>query len=235
VQVGTFFWLSVLPLCCIIWGAYIFPEANRSNQWVPTQCEVLRLQTDVGTGPACHVRAAVRLPAELGGWTVGTPTQHVANRKKKDFRVEEMSHEAVSRRPPYSLYTMVAGTEGYTHAAKVWDLSLVLGPFSVAPWPNHLVAATAATATATPLASRFATFLRGFVCRWRRGRRRATATGAAARASATTQSARAARRCSRAAATARTPRRAARPRASRTKAASSRRWASREAERERET
>ena len=27
-------------------------------------------------------------------------------------------------------------TSGYTHAAKVWYLSLVQGPFSVAPWPN---------------------------------------------------------------------------------------------------
>jgi hypothetical protein len=44
----------------------------------------------------------------------------------------EIAHAAVSRRPPISLYTMVAGTEGYTHAAKVWDLSLVREPFSVA-------------------------------------------------------------------------------------------------------
>jgi hypothetical protein len=46
----------------------------------------------------------------------------------------EMAYEAVSRRPPISLYyTIVARTEGYTYAAKVWDLSIVQGPFSVAP------------------------------------------------------------------------------------------------------
>jgi hypothetical protein len=30
------------------------------------------------------------------------------------------AHEAVSRRPPTSLYTIVARTESYTYAAKVW-------------------------------------------------------------------------------------------------------------------
>jgi hypothetical protein len=156
---GSFFWLSVLPLCCIIWGAYVFPEVNRSNKWAASTCEVsaeqqqrrgihsfaragnasahqptqvlclfhtpaawtnshspltaelprpaedlktlptwlevavsdpcpytrckvcrsgegaaqvLQLQTDLGAGPACHVRAAVRLADELGGWTVET-------------------------------------------------------------------------------------------------------------------------------------------------------------------
>jgi hypothetical protein len=38
-----------------------------------------------------------------------------------------------SRRPPISLDTTVARTEGYTYAANVWDLSIVQGPFSVAP------------------------------------------------------------------------------------------------------
>ena len=45
----------------------------------------------------------------------------------------EIAHAAVSRRPPISLYTIVARTDGYTYAAKVWDLSLVQGPVSVAP------------------------------------------------------------------------------------------------------
>ena len=44
----------------------------------------------------------------------------------------ETAHGAVTRRPPISLYTMVPRTEGYTYAAKVWDSSLVQGPFSVA-------------------------------------------------------------------------------------------------------
>ena len=37
-----------------------------------------------------------------------------------------------SPRPPYPFNMMVARTEGYTYAAKVWALSLVQGPFSVA-------------------------------------------------------------------------------------------------------
>jgi hypothetical protein len=55
-----------------------------------------------------------------------------ANRGRRDFGWE-IAHEAVSRRPPISLYTIVARTEGYTYAAKVWALTLVQGPFSVAP------------------------------------------------------------------------------------------------------
>jgi hypothetical protein len=43
-----------------------------------------------------------------------------------------MSFAAVSRRPPISLDMVVAGTEGSTYDAKVWEFSLVQGPFSVA-------------------------------------------------------------------------------------------------------
>jgi hypothetical protein len=45
----------------------------------------------------------------------------------------EIAHEAVSRRPPISLHRIVARTHMYTYDAKVWDLSLVQRPFSVAP------------------------------------------------------------------------------------------------------
>ena len=45
----------------------------------------------------------------------------------------EIAHAAVSRRPPISLARIVARAEGYTHAANVWDLSVVQGPLSVAP------------------------------------------------------------------------------------------------------
>ena len=41
--------------------------------------------------------------------------------------------EAVSRRPPISLYGIVARTHMCTYAANVWDVSIVQGPFSVAP------------------------------------------------------------------------------------------------------
>jgi tRNA-binding EMAP/Myf-like protein len=40
---------------------------------------------------------------------------------------------SVSRRSPNRPNTLVARTEGYTYAAKVWALCLVQGPFSVAP------------------------------------------------------------------------------------------------------
>jgi hypothetical protein len=45
----------------------------------------------------------------------------------------EVAHAAVSRRPPISLDTIVTRTEGNTYDVTVWDLSLVQGPFSVAP------------------------------------------------------------------------------------------------------
>jgi hypothetical protein len=44
-----------------------------------------------------------------------------------------IAHAAVSRRPPISLDTIVPRTGGYTYAVGVWDLSIVQGPFSVAP------------------------------------------------------------------------------------------------------
>jgi hypothetical protein len=58
--------------------------------------------------------------------------------------VGDIAHAAVSRRPPISLDTMVPRTHMHTYAAKVWDLSIVQGPFSVA--------------RAKPSALRFATF-----------------------------------------------------------------------------
>jgi hypothetical protein len=50
-----------------------------------------------------------------------------------DFGWKILSPEAVSRRLPISFSRMVARTEGYTYDAKVWDSSVVHGPFSVAP------------------------------------------------------------------------------------------------------
>jgi hypothetical protein len=45
----------------------------------------------------------------------------------------EIAHGAVSRRPPISLFTIVARTGGYTHAASVWDTSLVQDQFLSPP------------------------------------------------------------------------------------------------------
>jgi hypothetical protein len=51
---------------------------------------------------------------------------HLANERTANRRVSgfgwEISHAAISRRPPISLYTSVARTESYTYDAKVRDL-----------------------------------------------------------------------------------------------------------------
>jgi hypothetical protein len=60
---------------------------------------------------------------------------------------EKRAHVAVSRRPPISLYTIVARTHMYTYDARVWALSLVQGPVSVAPCQTLL----ARFATVAPL------------------------------------------------------------------------------------
>jgi hypothetical protein len=57
--------------------------------------------------------------------------ENFANRDGRDF-MWGIAHAAVSPRPPISLYTIVARTHTYTHAANVWALSIVQGPFSVA-------------------------------------------------------------------------------------------------------
>jgi hypothetical protein len=64
----------------------------------------------------------------------------VANRNGRDFGWA-IAHGAVSRRPPISLYTIVARTRMYTYDAQVWDFSLVQGPFAVAPCPRRLLTA----------------------------------------------------------------------------------------------
>ena len=58
--------------------------------------------------------------------------EKVANRNSWDFGWE-IAHAAVTRRPPVSLYAMVPRTGGYAYDVGVWDLSIVQGPFSVAP------------------------------------------------------------------------------------------------------
>jgi hypothetical protein len=57
--------------------------------------------------------------------------EKVANRDGRDFGWE-VTHGAVSRRPPVSLNTMVPRTGGYPYDVGVWDLSIIQGPFSVA-------------------------------------------------------------------------------------------------------
>jgi hypothetical protein len=59
-----------------------------------------------------------------------------ANRDVWDFGWA-IAHAVVTRRPPISLYMMVPRTGGYTYDVGVWDLSIVQGPFSVAPCQTY--------------------------------------------------------------------------------------------------
>jgi hypothetical protein len=70
--------------------------------------------------------------AAAGGCAERGSDDKVANRDGRGFGWE-VAHEAVSRRPPVCLYTMVPRTGGYAYDVGVWDLSIVQGPFSVAP------------------------------------------------------------------------------------------------------
>jgi hypothetical protein len=70
----------------------------------------------------------------------------VANRNGRDFGWE-IAHEAVSPRPPISLFTIVARTRMYTYDATVLALRIAQGPFSVAPCQTHHCAAHNAALT----------------------------------------------------------------------------------------
>jgi hypothetical protein len=63
---------------------------------------------------------------------------NVANRDFRGFGWE-IAHGAVTRRPPISLYMIVARTGSYTYIVGVWDLSIVQGAFSITPMPNPTV------------------------------------------------------------------------------------------------
>ena len=71
----------------------------------------------------------------VAGCASPPPAVKKLNRDVWDFGWR-IAHAAVSRRPPIPLDTSVGRTEGYTYATKVWDLSIVQGPFPVAPCPN---------------------------------------------------------------------------------------------------
>jgi hypothetical protein len=72
----------------------------------------------VGEGFVAGVQS--QLVRTLATYTDGK----VANRNGRAFGWE-IAHAAVSRRPPISLHTFVARTEGYTCDAGDWDLSIV--------------------------------------------------------------------------------------------------------------
>jgi hypothetical protein len=74
---------------------------------------------------------------------VNTPASYGDETKWRIVNVRdfgwEIAHAAVSRRPPIPLCTVVARTHMYTYAARVWRLSIVQGPFSVAPCRTRIV------------------------------------------------------------------------------------------------
>jgi hypothetical protein len=75
-----------------------------------------------------QVQVQVRSSPSLGHATqLPYSDEKVANRNVRDFGWKR----SITRpfRPPIPLCRIVARTEGYTHAAKVWDLSIVQGPF----------------------------------------------------------------------------------------------------------
>jgi hypothetical protein len=59
--------------------------------------------------------------------------EKVANRDVWDFGWGGCPPGRFTRHPPISLDTMVPRTGGYAYDVGVWDLSIVQGPFSVAP------------------------------------------------------------------------------------------------------
>jgi hypothetical protein len=103
--------------CCVVRLTLTLTQASTSAPWT------------------CTRRWAAAGPRTGAAWcephAIQRSMQKVANRDGGDFG--EVAHAAVSRRPPLSLDTMVARTRMYTYDAKVWDSSIVQGPFSVAP------------------------------------------------------------------------------------------------------
>ena len=88
----------------------------------------LLLRVHVEVADALVVRCARTPLAQLSSLLVAYSDAKVANRYVRDSGWE-IAHEAVSRRPPSSLYTTVASTEGYTYDASFWYLSIVQGRF----------------------------------------------------------------------------------------------------------
>jgi hypothetical protein len=76
-------------------------------------------------------------------WTITAASKTYSDEKSRIGRNRDSggrrAHAAASPRPPIST-SIVVRTESYTYAAKVWALSLVQGPFSVASSPNPSVA-----------------------------------------------------------------------------------------------
>jgi hypothetical protein len=108
-------------------------SCTRATSWPPAASSAR------GGGAAEHARRRrAQLPPRYAPTHPPThpPTAYsdatVANRDGRGFGWE-VGHAAVTRRPPISLYTMVARTEGYAYDVGVRDWSIVQGPFSVAP------------------------------------------------------------------------------------------------------
>ena len=114
-----------------------------------TYLEMLLQQASLLTPPAVHTGRDAHAEDEddddtaslesfvsnTSAGTITPATDFFYESQRQGFRVGDRSHEAVSRRPPISLYTIIARAHMYTYAAKVWDLFVVQGPFS-APLPN---------------------------------------------------------------------------------------------------
>ena len=81
-------------------------------------------------------------PARISRRTAARPSpcpRTGTSRPARCDRAKQNSHLTLGRyftRPPNPSTTFLTRAEGYTYAAKVWALSIVQGPFSVAPCQN---------------------------------------------------------------------------------------------------
>jgi hypothetical protein len=106
----------------------------KNQQLAPLKEHAGTLRRLVGEAAALREEIATlerRLPPQTTeALSVSAINRCALQRCKTKLRIGwEVAHAAASRRPPVSLSTSVARTEGYTYAAKVRDLLLGQGPF----------------------------------------------------------------------------------------------------------
>jgi hypothetical protein len=106
----------------------LFPSEGRTAARAP-----LSAPAPASSSPARRVPPAPPAPLLTHRRVFGSAGVSVVALGMARVRGRQIAHAAVSRRPPSSLSAGVALGKGYTYATKVWVLSIVQGPFSVAP------------------------------------------------------------------------------------------------------
>jgi hypothetical protein len=131
---------DTLLMCYTLWrspgeqlplrGAHhgeVVPARHRRHR--PSRMPLLR-------SPIAEYPSATQLQTTIA--SAGTKQRvhrctQVANRNVRISGGRSRTRPFTRPPPPISLHTIVARTRTYTYAAKVWDPSIVQGPFSVAP------------------------------------------------------------------------------------------------------